>query len=71
VRRVGGLWRVFERKFRAHDYQLGRRNCQRFLEKHFVLPLDNPIIARGLETAGAKKAEEARTGGILEEPVLR
>jgi len=24
--------------FREHDYQLGRRNCQQFLTKHFVLP---------------------------------
>jgi hypothetical protein len=34
--------------FREHDYQLGRRNCQRFLREHFVLPIENPIIAQGL-----------------------
>jgi hypothetical protein len=34
--------------FREHDYQLGRRNCQRFLQEHFVLPIENPMIAQGL-----------------------
>lgn len=29
------------RGFRDHDYQLGRRNCQQFLRKSFILPLDN------------------------------
>jgi hypothetical protein len=26
------------RKFREHDYQLGRRNCQWFLKQYFALP---------------------------------
>jgi predicted acylesterase/phospholipase RssA len=38
----------FERGFRAHDYQLGRRNCQKFLSDHFRLSVDNPIIQVGL-----------------------
>jgi predicted acylesterase/phospholipase RssA len=38
----------FERGFRAHDYQLGRRNCQRFLQETFRLTIDNPVIAAGL-----------------------
>jgi len=38
----------FERGFRAHDYQLGRRNCQKFLLDTFRLSVDNPIIAQGL-----------------------
>lgn len=38
----------FERGFRAHDYQLGRRNCQKFLSDHFRLSTTNPIIAGGL-----------------------
>ena len=32
--------------FRRHDYQLGRRNCQQFLRKHFVLPENNPLFDR-------------------------
>lgn len=30
--------------FRNHDYELGRRNCYDFLQKHFSLPLSNPIV---------------------------
>jgi len=37
-----------DRKFRDHDYQLGRRNCQKFLTDHFILPEDNPIIQAGI-----------------------
>src|SRR5262249_1644826 len=38
----------FERKFRAHDFMLGRRNCQWFLRTQFVLPEANPLIGTGL-----------------------
>jgi predicted acylesterase/phospholipase RssA len=38
----------FDRGFRAHDFQLGRRNCQRFLQARFLLPQDNPIIRQGM-----------------------
>jgi predicted acylesterase/phospholipase RssA len=38
----------FERGFRAHDFALGRRNCQKFLVDHFLLPQDNVIIAASL-----------------------
>ena len=40
---LGGFGGLLSRAFRDHDYQLGRRNCQQFLRKHFALP------------AGAKK----------------
>lgn len=30
--------------FRHHDYILGRRNCQRFLQKYFVLSASNPLF---------------------------
>ena len=33
-----------DRKFRDHDYQLGRRNCQKFLQDVFILPPDNVTI---------------------------
>ena len=45
---LGAFGGFLAREFREDDYQLGRRNCQQFLRKHFVLPKDNPIIARGL-----------------------
>jgi len=33
-----GFLGLFRRDYRFHDYMLGRRNCQRFLEEVFVLP---------------------------------
>jgi hypothetical protein len=45
---LGAFGGFFERGFRAHDYQLGRRNCQKFLLDHFRLSKDNPIIKAGL-----------------------
>jgi len=39
----------FEKEFRAHDYTLGRRNCQKFLRDHFVLPEDNIVINSGIQ----------------------
>ena len=31
-------------QFREHDFQLGRRNCQQFLRRHFVLHPSNPVF---------------------------
>ena len=45
---LGGFGGFLARTFRDHDYQLGRRNCQRFLQQHFVLPENNEIV-RGPE----------------------
>ncbi len=52
----------FERGFRLHDYQLGRRNCQKFLRDHFQLAVTNPILASGLNrhTAAGREAVRAR-----------
>ena len=36
---LGGFSGFLSRKFRQHDFQLGRRNCQSFLWKHFTIPL--------------------------------
>lgn len=41
---MGGFGGFFCEAFRRHDFQLGRRNCQRFLQRYFVLPLDNPLF---------------------------
>lgn len=35
---LGGFGGFVERSLRAHDFFLGRKNCQSFLRKHFVLP---------------------------------
>lgn len=46
---LGAFGGFFERGFRAHDYALGRRNCQKFLRDHFVLPVDNVVMKEALD----------------------
>jgi predicted acylesterase/phospholipase RssA len=55
---LGAFGGFFDRAFRAHDYALGRRNCQQFLRRHFVLPEGNPIIAEALEKLSAEERAE-------------
>ena len=42
---LGGFGGFVTRAFRDHDYQLGRRNCQKFLMTSFAVPADHPIVA--------------------------
>jgi hypothetical protein len=44
---LGGFGGFLDEAFRAHDYQLGRRNCQRFLSRTFALPIDAAHIDTG------------------------
>lgn len=66
----------FERGFRAHDYQLGRRNCQKFLRDYFCLAAANPVIAAGLNKLGAVERQNAIAGfgsvrdGVLMIPIV-
>lgn len=46
---LGAFGGFFDRAFRAHDYALGRRNCQKFLRDYFVLPANNEIIKPALD----------------------
>ena len=41
---LDGFSGFLSRSFRQHDYQLGRRNCQRFLTQYFRLPADNTLF---------------------------
>jgi len=41
---LGGFSGFLSRKYRLHDYWLGRRNCQQFLRSHFTLKEDNPLF---------------------------
>jgi hypothetical protein len=36
---LGGFGGFFDRSFRNHDFELGRRNSQKFLQKHFGIPV--------------------------------
>jgi hypothetical protein len=42
---LGGFGGFLSKAFRHHDFMLGRRNCQRFLSHHFVLPATNALFA--------------------------
>lgn len=47
----GGFGGFFNKQFREHDYMLGRRNCQRFIQRYLSVPVDekNAIIEFGYE----------------------
>lgn len=59
---LGGFGGFVARAFRAHDFQLGRRNCQQFLRQVFTLPPDHEIIKNWPDEAKSSadfKAEPA------------
>lgn len=43
---LGGFGGFLDEKFRAHDFQLGRRNCQQFLRTSFLVPAENLVVGR-------------------------
>jgi Patatin-like phospholipase len=49
---LGAFGGFMERSFRAHDFLLGRHNCQKFLKTYFCLPIGNSIISAGQTEAG-------------------
>jgi hypothetical protein len=55
---LGGFFGFFHTEFRKHDYLLGRHNCRSFLQRHFVVPICNPVVAHW--------ALEPTTGGATE-----
>ncbi|MGD8782609.1 MAG: patatin-like phospholipase family protein [Ignavibacteria bacterium] len=54
---LGGFGGFLDVKFREHDFYLGRRNCQRFLQHYFVVPEDNgnPIFTKGYSSKAKDK----------------
>jgi hypothetical protein len=53
---LGGFGGFLSEQFRYHDFMLGRRNCQRFLQQYFVLPEKNPLF---VHWAGMDEAEKS------------
>ena len=49
------------RSFRDFDYQLGRRNCQRFLQTSFAVPAENPIVANWAPSVNRDKLRALST----------
>ena len=68
--KLGAFGGFLDRGFRAHDFLLGRRNCQRFLlaaeakQSHFSLPSGNSVIAAGLKRAGSYAPDIVREFGL-------
>ena len=65
-----GFGGFLSRRFREHDYQLGRRNCQWFLRKYFALPSEgegrNKLFDNWTDEARRKyrvTMEGSRAGG--------
>ena len=46
---LGGFGGFFGKQFRIHDFMLGRRNCQRFIQQYYCVPVQakNPLIKFG------------------------
>ena len=46
---LGGFGGFLDKRFRIHDYFLGRANCERFLRYHFTVPVNsvNPVFVNG------------------------
>ncbi|SLN36413.1 hypothetical protein [Oceanibacterium hippocampi] len=59
---LGAFLGFFSAHYRRHDYMLGRRNCQRFLQASFTLPADNPLFDGAFWSASAKETYRDRSG---------
>lgn len=60
---LAGFLGFFHESFRVHDYLLGRRNCQRFLARHFTLPVGNPLFANWIGESWSGQWEVAEPEG--------
>lgn len=54
---------ALDEAFRAHDFALGRRNCQHFLRRWFVLDPANPVF-------GSVRAEPVLWGDQPKTPII-
>jgi len=59
---LGGFGGFLKRDFRAHDYFLGRRNAQKFLKDHFVLPENNPLFSDWTEDMKDEHCAKDKSG---------
>jgi hypothetical protein len=67
---LGGFGGFFDEGFRQHDFQLGRRNCQRFLKEVFALPDTNDIIKSWSAEARRDFHTTARPGEPPQYPII-
>lgn len=62
---LGGFGGFLSEAFRKHDFQLGRRNCQNFLRRHFCLPETNPLFGSWADQAARAPYYVRDSGGSL------
>jgi hypothetical protein len=69
---LGGFGGFLSKAFRHHDFMLGRRNCQRFLSHHFVLPASNPLFAEWSSSAdrGRFQVRPDRASDVVDQPIV-
>jgi hypothetical protein len=63
---LGGFAGFVDAALRMHDFQLGRRNAQKFLRDHLVIHRDNPVVGgwvSRLAAAGRLEAYQPRRRG--------
>jgi len=67
-----GFGGFFSKKFRNHDYMLGRRNCQRFIQEFFCVPVSagNPIIKYGYGTLSEDETDFLSARNIRALPII-
>lgn len=57
-----GFSGFLDRRFRHHDFLLGRRNAENFLRNYFALPADNPLFHKGWwEARSEQERHDLRT----------
>jgi hypothetical protein len=49
---LAGFAGFVHQRLRLHDFQLGRRNCQKFLRDHFSVHISNPLVSGWVERLG-------------------
>jgi hypothetical protein len=64
---LGGFGGFLDEKFRAHDFQLGRRNCQAFLRSTFGIAVNNKILG---DPAPAGAATFRLVGEDTKSPII-
>lgn len=67
---LGGFGGFLKYAFRRYDFHLGRRNCQRFLDRYFCLPEENKLfdVDTGLNVRDPLYVRNDE-GRIIERPV--
>ena len=69
---VNGFGGFFSRKFRVHDYMLGRRNCQRFLQEYLCVPVEagNLVIETGYRHLNEEDLQLLRSSDGKSLPII-